>query len=122
MGERALLSELAFGREERIARGEPGFSSTARPFQAPLADPYLSRRPLRLVPGAAPGSVRLLQGESGTAVVVNGEPLNGERELSEGEIERGVVLLLTNRVVLLLSFLDPLGSGGVPSFGLGHSP
>ncbi|HSK77207.1 MAG TPA: sigma-54 dependent transcriptional regulator [Thermoanaerobaculia bacterium] len=118
VGERALLSELAFGREERIARGEPGFSSTARPFQAPLADPYLSRRPLRLVPGAAPGSVRLLQGESGTAVAVNGEPLTGERELSEGEIERGVVLLLTNRVVLLLSFLDPLGSGGVPSFGL----
>ena len=118
VGERALLSELAFGREERIARGEPGFSSPARPFQAPLADPYVSRRPLRLVPGAAPGSVRLIHGDSGTAVAVDGEPLSGEREISEGELERGAVLLLANRVVLLLSMLDPVGSGGVPSFGL----
>lgn len=118
VGERALLSDLAFGREERLSRGEPGFSSPERPFQAPLADPHLSRKPLRLVPGAAPGSVLLIRGESGTAVLVDGEPLEAERELFAAEIERGVVLLLANRVVLLLSRLDPLGSGGVASFGM----
>jgi two-component system, NtrC family, nitrogen regulation response regulator GlnG len=118
VGERVALPGLASGREEPLSRREPSFSQPGSSVLRPLADPYLSRRPLRLIPGAVPGSVRLTCAESGTAIVADGAPVHGERDFSAAEVERGVVLLLANRIVLLLSLLDPIGPAGVPSFGL----
>jgi two-component system, NtrC family, nitrogen regulation response regulator GlnG len=118
-GERVALLGLASGREELLSRGGPAFSRPGRAaLLRPLADPYLSRRPLQLVPGAEPGGVRLCRGESGTAVVVDGEPLAGDLEIAPARLERGAVLLLAGRVVLLLSRLDPVGVAGAPDFGL----
>jgi two-component system nitrogen regulation response regulator GlnG len=94
------------------------FSQPGSALLRPLADPYLSRRPLRLLPGAEPGGVRLCRGESGTAVIVDGEPVAGDLEIPPARLERGAVLLLAGRVVLLLSRLDPVGMAGGPDFGL----
>jgi two-component system nitrogen regulation response regulator GlnG len=117
-GERTLLTGVASGREESLARGGPMFSAPNASVVTPLADPYVSRRPIRLGPGATPGGVYLLRGESGTAVLADGEPVGEGREFSAAQVERGVVLLLANRVVLLLSLVDPIGSAGLPDFGL----
>ncbi|HEV2845438.1 MAG TPA: sigma-54 dependent transcriptional regulator, partial [Thermoanaerobaculia bacterium] len=117
VGERVALIGLASKREELLSRGELVFSQPGKDLLRPLTDPHLSRRPIRLVPGSEPGDVRLLCDETGTAVVVNGEAVAGERNLSAAEVEEGAVLLLANRVVVLLSLLDPI-SPGLPSFGL----
>jgi two-component system nitrogen regulation response regulator GlnG len=109
IGERVSLPGLTSGREELLSRGEPAFCQPGSSPLRPLSDPHLSRRPIRLVPGSDPGGVRLLCGESGTAVVVNGEPIPGERDLTAAEIDQGAVLLLANRVVAVLSRIDPVG-------------
>jgi two-component system, NtrC family, nitrogen regulation response regulator GlnG len=123
IGDRVALTALAAGREELLARGEPGFAPPGRAGPRPLADVHLSRRPLRLEPGSAPGSVRLLRGDSGTSLAVDGVPVEDEREIAAAEVERGAVLLLASSVVLLLSPVDPIAATDVPHLGLvGESP
>ena len=123
IGERALLPGVGSGREEPLSRREPDFAPPGQPLRRPLGDPHLSRRPLRLLPGPEPGSVRLQRGDSGTSVAADGEPVAAERIFSAAEIERSVVILLAGRVVLLLSFLDPILPGGLPRYGMiGESP
>jgi two-component system nitrogen regulation response regulator GlnG len=123
IGERTLLTRLAAGREEHLSRREPDFAPPGQPLRRPLADLHISRRPLRLVPAAEPGSVRLVRGDSGTPVAAGGEPVAGERTFSAAAVEDGVVLLLANRIVLLLSPVDPAVSDSGPGFGLvGKSP
>jgi two-component system nitrogen regulation response regulator GlnG len=118
VGERVALAGLAAGREELLSRTEPAFSAPGSPRLRPLADPYLSRRPIRLGPGAEPGGVDLRCGGSGTAVVADGAAVAGGLEISPARLERGVVLLLASRIVLLLSRLDPVGVAGARDFGL----
>jgi two-component system nitrogen regulation response regulator GlnG len=118
VGERAALAGLASGREEGLSRTEPAFSALGASLLRPLADPYLSRRPLRLLPGAEPGGVVLRCGDSGTVTAADGATVAGELEIPAARLERGVVLLLAGRVVLLLSKLDPVGVAGAPDFGL----
>jgi two-component system nitrogen regulation response regulator GlnG len=118
VGERVLLAGLPAGREEILSRREPQFSAPGSGILRPLSDPFLSRRPLRLTSGPEPGSIVLDGREAGTAVTADGGPVEGERVFSAAEIERGVVLLLAHRVVLLLSPLDPVGQANLPSFGL----
>jgi two-component system, NtrC family, nitrogen regulation response regulator GlnG len=110
IGERVSLPGLASGREELLSRGEPAFCQPGSVLQRPLADPHLSRRPIRLVPGPDSGGVRLICGESSAAVVVNGEAVAGERDLTAAEIDQGAVLLLASqRVVVLFSRIDSVG-------------
>jgi len=118
VGEQAPLTALASGRPEGISRREPVFAQPGETVARPLADPYLSRSPIRLERGAAPGSIRLACGETHTSVVLDGVPVPEARELTAADVERGAVLLLANRVVLLLHLLDPLGALRMPSFGL----
>jgi len=118
VGERASLLGLVSGREQPLSRGEPAFAQPGSGLLRPLADAFLSRRPIRLVPGAEPGSVRLIRGESGTALAVDGQPVADSWDLSAAEVRRGAVLLLANRIVLVLSQLDPLSAAGVAAFGL----
>jgi two-component system nitrogen regulation response regulator GlnG len=118
VGEQAALTGLAAGRMELLSRREPAFGLPGEPAVRPLADPYVSRSPIRIELGEAAGSIRLAAGEAGTLLAVDGEPMAEPREVSAAEIERGAVLLLANRVALLLHFLDPLGAPGVPHFGL----
>ena len=118
VGDRALLTGLTSGYEVRLARGEPLFSSSGREELLPLADPYVSRQPVRFLPGSEPGSIRLDCAESGTTVEADGETVAEGREFPAAAVERGVVLLLAKRIVLLLSPLDPAGSLDAPDYGL----
>jgi two-component system, NtrC family, nitrogen regulation response regulator GlnG len=115
IGERAPLFGLLEGNKpQELSRTEPSFS-----VSGPLGDPFISRKPIRIVPGSAPGSLRILRGESRTRLAVEGEPVLGERGVSAAELDRGAVLLLANRVVLLLSRLDPVaGILDLPRYGL----
>ena len=117
VGERALLSELALGREARLGRHEPEFSKPESALGEPLNDRHISRQPLRLQPDPR-GGIVLAAGESRTRVVVDGAILAGEIAISAADLARGVVLELADRVVLLLHVLDHLTSPTAKRFGL----
>jgi two-component system nitrogen regulation response regulator GlnG len=119
VGERAPLVCLASGRDELLSRRDPDFAAPGGPpGRRPLADPHLSRTPLHLRPGPEPGSVRLVRGDCPTAVTADGEPVEAERLFSAAEVEQGVVLLLAQHLVLLLSLVDPTLPAGLPRYGL----
>ncbi len=116
IGERAALLDLASGREEPLSRLEPSFGAPGEPWRRPLADPHLSRSPLWLRPEGS-GSVRLSCRDSAIFVIADGEPVRGERLFTDREIERGVVLLLANRVTLLLHRFRPVSEPSLPRYG-----
>ena len=118
IGERAILHGLAAGRDTLLSRlspdfGAPGLEGGSRP----LADTHLSRAAIRLS-GAEAGAVRLDAGNTRTKLEVEGIPVQGERVVSLNELERGVVLVLSGRVALLLHLLDPEPPNRVGRFGL----
>jgi len=105
VGEWTALSELLLGREAQVSRNYPDFISPDRLPGGPLADRYISRRPVLLQP--APGKAIVLSlGDSRTRVDADGVPVLQSRELSAAELERGVVVELAGRVVLLLHWLS----------------
>jgi two-component system, NtrC family, nitrogen regulation response regulator GlnG len=118
VGERALLTGVAAGRVETLSRGEPGFLAPRGGRVRPLADPFLSRRPLRLSAGPEPGSILLDCREASSAVTVGGAAAASQLLFSAAEVERGVVLLLGRRVALVLSLHFAVGQDALPSFGL----
>jgi DNA-binding NtrC family response regulator len=103
-GERAILRPLLDGRTASLSRLEPEFESPDSPLPRPLLDRHLSRSPLRLTRGAK-GAIDLAIGETRTRVVADGVPVTGSCSFAAPEIERGVILELANRVVLLLHTL-----------------
>jgi two-component system nitrogen regulation response regulator GlnG len=105
VGEWTTLSELLLGREAQISRNYPDFISPDRLPGGPLADRYISRRPI-LLQLAPDKSVVLSLGESRTRVDAEGAPVLQSRELSAAELERGVIIELAGRVVLLLHWLS----------------
>ena len=118
VGERVLLDALAAGWAASLSRLEPCFASPDGLGGQPLGDRHLSRSPLRLVPGAAPGGIRLEVAESPIHLVADGAPVRQARELSAGEVARGVVLELAGRIVLLLHPLTATPPHEVEGSGL----
>ncbi|NVJ09655.1 sigma-54-dependent Fis family transcriptional regulator [Myxococcus sp. AM001] len=106
VGERLRLDALVTGREVALSRNAPDFTRPGSVLGQPLNDPFISRKPLTLAPGATPGSVRLTCTDGGERVVIAGSALEGTWELSEPELVQGVPLELGGRVVLLLHLLD----------------
>ncbi|MDJ0836824.1 MAG: sigma-54 dependent transcriptional regulator [Acidobacteriota bacterium] len=98
LGDMLFLGELAAGRRAEISRARPVFTGADGRVQ-PLADPFISRKPMAFS-NAPNGSVQLNPG--GTAVLADGSPVTDARVFSSGEVARGVVLELADRVVLLL--------------------
>jgi two-component system, NtrC family, nitrogen regulation response regulator GlnG len=117
IGERAALLELGSDAESLLSRGEPRFAQPGSGSGLPLADPHLSRQPLRLSP-APDGGVALSSAGSPTRVVAGGRLLGESRVFSARELDAGIVLLLANRIVLLLHRFVPQPDAGTPSFGL----
>jgi two-component system, NtrC family, nitrogen regulation response regulator GlnG len=104
VGARAFLGPIVRGQEARLSRLEPAFEQGG--CQSPLNDPYLSRRPIRLLP--VPGGIEIRLDEDPTRIALNGEPVEGSRVLSLAEIRDGAVLEMAGRVVLLLHlFVTP---------------
>jgi two-component system nitrogen regulation response regulator GlnG len=105
VGEWTALSELLLGREAHVSRNYPDFISPDRLPGGPLADRYISRQPV-ILQSAPDQAVVLSLGESRTRVDADGVPVLQSRELSAAELERGVVVELAGRVVLLLHWLS----------------
>jgi two-component system nitrogen regulation response regulator GlnG len=101
VGERLLLGALTAGRKVQLSRSAPDFAHPGSLLALPLGDPFISRKPLVLEPGAG-GGVRLRLEEEGVRVQVGTESLRGVRELGPEALAAGVPLVLAERVVLLL--------------------
>jgi two-component system, NtrC family, nitrogen regulation response regulator GlnG len=115
VGERVLLPALSSGRAVPLSRLSPLFAQPGDPAARPLGDVHLSRRPVELVPGERPGSLRLVLA-AGDRIELFGA--RAADEVSAAEIERGVVLLLAHRVALLLHRLPPFLEPETERFGL----
>ena len=100
IGERALLTPLLVRKPVLLSRVDTEFALPGSSSSRPLADPYLSRNPLRIVAGPAPGSIAL-EGLS-SKVAIDGELIAEGHVLPAHAIEAGVVLQLSSRIVLLL--------------------
>jgi DNA-binding NtrC family response regulator len=123
VGERALCTGIEAGRAVSLSRSEPLFAAPGGRERRPLADGAISRAPVQLAGTPGDHGVVLDCTRSRTRVRAGGRPCEGTLRLSRADIERGVVLRLGSRVLLLLHLLDPQSDAGEPSFGLvGHSP
>ncbi len=117
VGEAVALPELGSGRPVLLSRHEPHFALPGASLRRPLADPFLSRRPTRLAP--APNQGVLIQPAAGNpSLTVDDAGLEAEHQVSIQDLERGVVLMLSQRVVLLLHRVNPSPPRGVPSFDM----
>ncbi|MCB9543122.1 MAG: sigma 54-interacting transcriptional regulator [bacterium] len=104
------------GARLRLRPGRTALSRTAPDFDGdgPLADPYLSRKPITFT--RASDTVTLDPGGHDN-VEVDGAPLTAPRTFAAADIERGVVIVLADRVALLLGHI-PLGAPEPPRFGI----
>ncbi|HXU44444.1 MAG TPA: sigma 54-interacting transcriptional regulator [Thermoanaerobaculia bacterium] len=117
VGDVALLPDLARGRPCPLSRLAPELAAPGAGTGAPLGDRHLSREPLLFAPGAE-GGVRLVVGASRTRVVADGAPLAGEATFPRASLERGVILELSERIVLLLHLRRSAPEKDGADFGL----
>ena len=117
IGERAVLRALIDGRPVSLSRLEPSFGPPHAGEARPLLDRHVSRSPLRITRGED-GGLDLSAGEGRTRVAADGQPVTDSRSFSPQEIERGVILELANRVVLLLHALPATPLRATERFGL----
>ncbi|MEM9293446.1 MAG: sigma 54-interacting transcriptional regulator [Acidobacteriota bacterium] len=122
-GERSLLPIPAERSQPSVlSRLEPLFAQPGVAQNQPLTTPYLSRSPLHLYfesESTQALSLRLDQSQTSTKVALEGQRL-GEPivEIPAADLQRGVVLSLSHRIVLMLHLADPLAPRDLPSFGL----
>ncbi len=118
VGERAVLHELATGGRVALSRARPRFATPAGGRGRPLDDVFLSRKPVWLAHDAEADRVRVDAAGSRTRLVADGVKMRGELSLSTGDLERGVVLELGGRIVLLLHLLSEVTAEGADRFDL----
>lgn len=118
VGERVLLHELATGLSAGVSRSEPDFSPPDEGQRRPLDDLYLSRKPIRLVHDATADRIRLIAAGSPTRLAADGVAIDDEYSVSLADVERGVVLELGRRIVLLLHSQTATALGEDDRFGL----
>ncbi|HEX4960686.1 MAG TPA: sigma 54-interacting transcriptional regulator [Thermoanaerobaculia bacterium] len=118
VGERAILEGLSDGQPVQLSRLEPGFAPPGQADRRPLGDRHLSRSPLRLTSIRNDGALQLSLGESRIRVLADGSPVYESYVFTPDDVERGVILELADRIVLLLHTLP---SSPIPTperFGL----
>lgn len=116
VGERAVLPELTSGRSVELSRLSPELIAPGGSIRRPLEDAHLSRRPVVLRPDGDAVEIDLTS--TRTQVEIEGRVETGTRRIESGEMDRGVVLLLADRVALLLHRLDPLAEPDLERHGL----
>ncbi len=99
VGARAFVGQLQQGRIAELSRLVPEFTTADGQLTQPIGDPYASRQPTLLT--WRDGLV-LTPCVGGSRVVVAGQPLTLPRHIDLSALERGVVLEISNRTVLLL--------------------
>jgi two-component system nitrogen regulation response regulator GlnG len=106
VGEVVLLSAIDRGAVG-VTREEPAFGRPGRGRRG-IETSYLSRdRPAFSVQGAGRGAVQILPGTAETRVKVDDQVLSQPRHLPREALERGVVIVVAQRIVLVLR----LGAG-----------
>jgi len=118
VGERALLESLMEGQSVYLSRLEPSFAMPGQADRRPLSDRHLSRSPLVLTPVRGDGALQLSLGESRTRALADGAPIYEACVFSAEDVERGVVLELADRIVLLLHTLPATPMPTPERFGL----
>ena len=116
IGERSELFELFDGGEVALSRLQPLFSVSNDARRRPLADPHLSRRPIRLRPHD--GGLLIDGCQTKTPVRVRGEIPSQQIVLSTDQLARGTLLILAGRIVLWLQIDRPTNPHPSPRFGL----
>ena len=104
IGDRIILSDIAEGGSVAISRGEPGFTAPGELWGDPLRDLSISRKPFYLEP-SPDGTLLLRRGGISTLIRANGMDLGDQCCFSAEEVVHGVLLELSQRVVLLLHLL-----------------
>ncbi len=118
IGDRATLIGLAAGETVSISRSAPNFATPgARNPPEPLGDPFLSRSAAAEI-AMRDGAVSVRRGPAGSAVTADAELIAERRTFSPPELDRGVVLEVGDRVVLLLHFVDAVRAKPPPRFDL----
>lgn len=117
VGEQVQLTELLSGREALLSRHRPEFRAPRSLSGSPLADPYLSRRPLRFQP-LPDGALRLVLTDSRTPVILRGERLTADRIFTPDDLSGGIVLALADRVALVLHDCEGASGTGEQDYGL----
>ena len=105
VGQTVRLAELAAGGKAHLSRFAPAFFAPGESHGRPLEDQHLSRSPITFAPGGDPGAVRLEIGSARTRVAADGRLVLDRQSFTRGEVERGVVLELSDWIVLLLHTL-----------------
>jgi two-component system, NtrC family, nitrogen regulation response regulator GlnG len=105
IGDIASLAEVGKRSRFQLSRLEPGFTTVDGTNTGPLESPFVSRTPMGFE--LDPNGVTL-QCPSGkeTGMFVNGDPCPGGCYFSLDALEEGVVLRLSDAVVLLLHYFD----------------
>ncbi len=118
VGERAILSGLLAGRDVPLSRLEPSFETPHQSNARPLLDRGISRSPFRLT-REENGTIAVSTEGNRTRLVADGVPVGkGGCAFPANEVERGVVIELADRVVLLLHTIPAQPSRVPDSFGL----
>lgn len=115
-GERLLLSAVVEGGEVALSRNAPDFLKPVGILGEPLADPFVSRKPIRFAP-LPDGGIAVIAPPNATRVVC-GDNVSGSAEFSREALARGVPLALADRVVLLLHMVEPSAGQAVEAFGM----
>ena len=105
VGDRAIFDALLAGRTAELSRNTPDFTQPGHALGQPLADPFVSRIPLRVSLGAG-NTLRLHVPKEGTRVTLAGAPVTGDCELPLEALHEGVPLILSNRITLLLHLTE----------------
>jgi two-component system nitrogen regulation response regulator GlnG len=115
VGERVLLPALGSGRPVALSRLAPSFGSASGGAPRPLGDPRISRTPIVLSPGEECRAVEISAAAGRELEVLGaGDPAGP----TASELERGVVLLLAERVALLLHLCPSPAPEESERFGL----
>jgi DNA-binding NtrC family response regulator len=121
IGDRVILGELAAGREARISRAAPRFAPPHQPRSTPLDHVRISRAPFVLRPHPD-GGIELDLGDCRTRIALDGEPADQRRVIPPDQLQRGVLIELSDRVALLLHYFAPHAEREIGDLGLvGHS-
>ena len=99
IGERSLLTPLLVREAVRLSRGDVQFARPGHETGKPLLDPYLSRNPV--VISAGPELSVALAGLPANAQL-DQQTISETCTLSAQDLERGVLLRLSQRILLLL--------------------
>ncbi len=118
VGERHLAHALTEHRKLALSRSEPSFGDSD---QEPLRDPYLGRDPVTLM--IDPGGLRVDARNTSTRVSVDGQPVETATWAPLEDLERGIVIELGGRVVLVVHWTvaGPAVRGGHGMLG-GSAP